>query len=151
MKIHTIPGILGEVPFFKDLKPEYREFLAGCARNVHFKPGEFLLLAGKDTTHFYLIREGHVALEMEAGNKVFSIQTIGEGQILGWSWLVPPYTWHYDARAVEPVSAISFDAKCVREKCEKDPVFGYELLKRFSRLIAERLMATRIQMADLYQ
>lgn len=150
MKIETITPSLKQFPVFEDLSDDQLEFVAGCAKNVHFKKGEFLLHAGKPATHFFIIREGLVALEMEAANKIVTLQTADEGHTVGWSWLVPPYTWHYDARAATAVSAISFDAVCVREKCDKDPVFGYEIYKRFSRVMVQRLVATRMQLADMY-
>ncbi len=79
------------------------------------------------------------------------IETIGPGQILGVSWLLPPYTWTFDARAVEPTSAISIDGACLRGKCEDDPVLGYEFFKRFAGLFHERLHAARLQLLDLYR
>ncbi len=150
MTVQSITQSLAELRFFKDMPREHLEMLAGCASPVAFKKGEFLLLVGHEATHFVAIREGMVALEMEAANKITTLQTIGEGSIVGWSWLVPPYTWHYDARAATPVSAIQFDARCVRDLCESNPAFGYDVLKHFSHVIVERLMNTRIQLADMY-
>ena len=150
MKQRTITELLAELSFFEDMPRKHLEFISGCAANAHVKEGDFIFLIGKPADHFYVIREGLVALEMEAANKIVTIQTVGSGTIVGWSWLVPPHTWHYDARAVTPVSAIRFDAACVRDKCERDPAFGYEVFKRFSRLIVERLLATRMQLTDMY-
>jgi hypothetical protein len=78
------------------------------------------------------------------------IQTEGEGEILGWSWLVPPYYWHFDARATEKTQVIAIDGKCLREKCESDHDLGYKLMRRFALIIAERLEATRLQLLDIY-
>jgi hypothetical protein len=75
---------------------------------------------------------------------------LGEGEILGWSWLIPPYNWHFDARAVELTRAIALDGKCLRNKCEQDHDLGYELLKRFAHIMEQRLQATRLQLLDVY-
>ncbi|NBC16467.1 MAG: cyclic nucleotide-binding domain-containing protein [Bacteroidetes bacterium] len=151
MKTMTLAESLATVPFFEGMPQKYLDFISGCAHNVSFKKSEFLLFEGKSADAFYVIRHGQVALEVEAGNKTAVIQTVGEGQVVGWSWLVPPYTWHYDARAVTPVSALSFNAVCVRQKCEDDPAFGYEMFQHLTQLIVQRLMATRIQLIDVYQ
>lgn len=150
MTVQLITESLAELRFFKNMPREHLEMIASCASPVAFKKGDFLLHVGQQATHFFAVREGMVALEMEAANKITTLQTIGEGSIVGWSWLVPPYTWHYDARAVTPVSAIRFDARSVRGQCDSDPAFGYDVLKHFSHVIVERLMNTRIQLADMY-
>ena len=150
MKVHSITERLAQLPFFAGMPEDHLDFISACAQNFHFRQGEFLMLAGKPTKGFFVIREGSVVLELESANRIFTIQTVGESELVGWSWLVPPYKGHYDARAVTPVSAIGFGADCVRRKCETDPVFGYQMFKRFSRLIVERLLATRMQLADLY-
>jgi CRP-like cAMP-binding protein len=151
MKTYSIPASLDALQTFEGLTAQQLDFIAGCAQNVHFDEGDFLLLEGYTTDTFYVLRSGSVALEMPGANQIVTIQTLGPGDLLGWSWLLPPFTSCYDARALEPVSAIAFDAVCVREKCERDPVFGYEMYKRFSRIIAERLMATSMQLIDVYQ
>jgi CRP-like cAMP-binding protein len=151
MKTVTLAENLATVPFFEGMPQKDLDFISGCARNVAFQKEQFLLLEGKSADTFYVLRHGQVALEVEAGNKTVVIQTVGEGQVVGWSWLVPPYTWHYDARAVAPVSALAFDAVCVRQKCEDDPAFGYEMFQHLTQLIVQRLMATRIQLIDVYQ
>jgi CRP-like cAMP-binding protein len=151
MKTMTLAESLATVPFFEGMPQKYLDFISGCAHNASFQKGEFLLFEGKSADAFYVIRHGQVALEVEAANKTVVIQTVGEGQLVGWSWLVPPYMWHYDARAVTPVSALSFNAVCVRQKCEDDPAFGYEMFQHLTQLIVQRLMATRIQLIDVYQ
>jgi CRP/FNR family cyclic AMP-dependent transcriptional regulator len=151
MKTQTIAERLAALPMFADLLPAQLDFIAGCAQNFHFAEDAFLLLEGHPVQAFYILDRGNVALEVSGANEVVTIQTLGEGDVLGWSWLVPPYTAHYDARALTPVSAVAFDAVCVRQKCERDPVFGYEIYKRFSQVIAERLMAASMQLVDLYQ
>jgi hypothetical protein len=79
-----------------------------------------------------------------------TIETVGDGELLGWSWLIPPFQWHFDARALNLTRAIALDARCLRGKCDADPALGYELLKRFSQVMEQRLEATRLQLLDLY-
>ena len=150
MKIHNMTESLAALPFFEEMPPDYLAFLSGCATHVRFNEGDFITLQGRDADHFFAVRDGLVALEIEASNKTFTLQTVQEGSLVGWSWLIPPFKWHFDARATTPVSAIRFDAVCVREKCEKDREFGYEVLKRFSTLIIQRLMVTRMLLVDMY-
>jgi CRP-like cAMP-binding protein len=109
-----------------------------------------MVLRGNPTTEFYLIRKGRAALEVDAGNNTCVIHTVSKGNVIGWSWVEPPFRWRYDVRVIEPVRAIAFDAECVRQKCEADPVFGYEMYKRFIRIVINRLMATRVQLTDMY-
>ena len=84
------------------------------------------------------------------GRGPLTIETIEAGDVVGWSWLFPPHAWHFDARAVAPVRAIEVDGACLRAKCEKDPVLGYDLMSRFSAVLLERLNATRFRLANLY-
>lgn len=149
--IETIEGILAAHPFFKGLDEKYVKLIVGCASNVRFNPGHFIFREGEEANNFYLIRQGKVSLELFAPNRgSVTIQTIEEGDLLGWSWLIPPYHWHYDAKALELTRAFALDGKCLREKCEKDNSLGYELLKKFSHIIAERLQATHLQLLDVY-
>ncbi len=151
MAIETLEKLLAEHPFFKGLQKEYLELIIGCARNVFYKPGEFIFREGEEANEFYVIRDGKVSLEFSSpGKGQIVIQTLEDGEILGWSWLVPPYYWHFSARAVEPTRAIALDGKCLRTKCEEDHNLGYELLKRFVTIVEQRLQATRIQLLDLY-
>ncbi|HYB35203.1 MAG TPA: cyclic nucleotide-binding domain-containing protein [Mycobacterium sp.] len=147
----TLEGVLAEHPFFSGLDPRYLELAAGCASNMRFDAGQLILREGEEAEHFYLIREGKVALEVSApGRGSLTIQTLGGGDVLGWSWLVPPYNWHFDARAVEMTRAIIFDGKCLREKCEADHDLGYALLKRVASGLGQRLDATRFRLLDIY-
>lgn len=143
--------ILSELPFFKGLEPRYIQLIAGCASNVRFNPGQFLFREGEEANQFYIIRHGKVAVEIFVPDRgAITIQTVEEGEILGWSWLVQPHNWRFDARAVELTRAIALDGKCLRTKCEEDHGLGYELLKRIVRIIAQRLKATRLQLLDVY-
>jgi CRP/FNR family transcriptional regulator, cyclic AMP receptor protein len=147
----TLEPLLSKHPFFEGLDSNYLKTLTGCASNVHFPSGQMIFKEGEEANHFFLIREGRVAIEVfvEARGPV-TIQTLSAGEILGWSWLVPPYYWRFDARAVDEVRALALDGRCLREKCETDPRLGFELLKRFALVITRRLEATRIQLLDVY-
>lgn len=150
--MESLERILAEHPFFEGLEKRHLEVITGCASNVRFEPDEFIFRYGEDANHFYLIREGKVALEMfAAGRGSISILTLQEGEILGWSWLVPPYRWKFDARAVGPTRAIALDGKCLRKKAEADHDLGYELFKRFTQVMEERLEATRLQLLNVYE
>jgi len=145
--METLKGILAEHPFLTGLKDRHLDLLVGCASNVRFDAGQFILREGEEANQFYLIRHGKVALEVLApGHGPIIILTLGEGEVLGWSWLVPPYRWRFDARAVELTRAIVLDGKCLRTKSEEDHDLGYELLKRFAHIIEKRLAATILQL-----
>lgn len=147
----TLEPYLAEHPFLKGLESHHLKIIVGCASHVQFDVGQFILREGEEANKFYIIRSGKVAVELFAAERgSITIQTVGEGEILGWSWLIPPYQWRFDARAVEPTRAIALDGKCLRTKCEQDHDLGYELLKRFAHVIALRLEATRLQLLDIY-
>lgn len=151
MLTENLERILTAHPFFGGMRPEHLQILVGCASNARFDAGEFILREGQEANEFYLIRHGKVALEVYAPERgPVNIQTLGEGEILGWSWLVPPYHWRFDARVIEITRAIALDGKCLREKCENDYQLGYELLKRFTQVMAERVQAAQFQLLDVY-
>ncbi len=147
----TISDLLAEQPVFAGLAPETLELIAGCGQNVRFTTDERILAENEPADRFYLLRSGRVAVEIDTprqGPK--TIETIGAGDLLGVSWLLPPYRWTFDARAVEPTRALAIDAACLRRKCDADPALGYELFKRFAGLVRDRLNTTRLQLLDLY-
>jgi CRP-like cAMP-binding protein len=149
--IQTFERVLAEHPFFRDLADPQLDTVVGCVANTVFEPGEFVFREGEAADRFYLVREGKVAVEVFVPNKgPVTIETIEGGEVLGWSWLFAPYRARFDARALTAVRALSLDGACLRAKCEKDPVLGYELLKRFTQVVVSRLEATRMQLLDLY-
>ena len=148
--METLEPILKEHPFFKDLDPKYLAIIVGCASNVRFKDGEVILREGYPADRFYLIRHGRVAIHI-AKPRSITIQTLGKGEILGWSWLAPPYLYRFSARADEDTRAIALDGKCLRGKCDENHEFGYELLKRLVNVFTERLEATRLQLLNVYK
>src|SRR5947207_2959185 len=120
MGMKTLEPILSEHPFFEGLDSRYLPLIVSCASNVRFDAGEFIFREGEEANQFYLIREGKVAVEVRDAGSEIPIQTLQEGEILGWSWLIPPYRWRFDARALEPVRAFALDGRCLRTKCEAD-------------------------------
>lgn len=150
--METLRPILANHPFFRDLEERHLDLVVGCASNVRFNAGDFIFHHGEEANEFYLIREGLVALEIFAtGRGAVNVQTIGEGQILGWSWLVPPYRWRFDAHAIEMTRAIALDGKCLRNKSEQDHDLGYQLLKRFATVVQQNLDAARLQLLNIYE
>jgi CRP/FNR family cyclic AMP-dependent transcriptional regulator len=149
--METLERILKEHPFFAGLAEQYIKLLVGCASNVAFQPGEFLFREGEEANAFYIIRHGKVVIETFVPERgPIAIQSRTEGEVTGWSWLVPPYKWHFDARALELTRAIALDGKCLRTKCEEDHDLGYVMMKRFVQIVAQRLDATRLQLMDFY-
>lgn len=149
--METLDRIISEHPFFSGLLPEYTHLVVGCASNVRFDAGSYIFKEGEEANQFFIIRQGRVALEIFAPQrKPIIIETLGNGEVLGWSWLVPPYQWRFHARAVETTRAFAFDGKCLRNKCEENHDLGYELLKRLANVIGERLEAARLQLVDVY-
>lgn len=148
--METLEPIIAQHPFLQGLEPQYLGLVVGCASNVRFKSGQFLFREGEEANQFYMVREGKVALQISTARQPIIIQTVDKGEVLGWSWLVPPYRWRFDARALELTRAIALDGRCLRRKSEEDHNFGYELLRRFSTIIVERLEATRLQLLDVY-
>jgi CRP/FNR family cyclic AMP-dependent transcriptional regulator len=151
MEPQDLTESLHKHPFLSDMDANMIKTLTSCASNVVFQEGALLFHEGEDAKLFYLIRSGRVGLEIQAGERgAIRIQTIGPGEVLGWSWLISPYKWHFDAIALEQIHAFSIDASCLRTKCETDHHFGYEMLRRFSAVLERRLDATRLQLLDMY-
>ena len=147
----SIPDLLHEHAFFAGLDEPTLELISGCGINVHFAPDQAILTAHGAADRFYVIRTGKVAVEVDAPRSgPIILETLGPGEILGVSWLLPPHTWTFDARAIEDTSAVSIDAECLRGKCDEDPLLGYELFKRFAALVHNRLQASRLQLLDMY-
>ncbi len=148
--METLERIILEQKIFAGLEPEIGKLITGCARNHHFEPGATLFHEGEPADEFYLVRHGDVALEIAAPGRTLVLGTVHDGDIVGASWLCPPYRWTSDARAVTHVRALGFDAACLRGKCDEDPRVGYALMKRFAPLMVSRLQAAHLQLLDVY-
>ena len=149
--MQTLELILAGHPFFADLEQPYLDLITSCTSNVRFDAGAYLLREGESADQFYLLRQGKVGLETYAPQRgPITIETIEAGEVLGWSWLFPPYRWHFSARALEPVRALALEGVCLRGKIETDHRLGYELMRRFAYVMMQRLQATRLQLLDVY-
>ncbi|HTY85547.1 MAG TPA: cyclic nucleotide-binding domain-containing protein [Silvibacterium sp.] len=149
--METLERIIAGHPFFEGLESYYTGLLTGCASNIRFAAGDYIFKEGEAANNFYLIRSGKVALEiLPAQSRAVAVETLSEGDILGWSWLLPPYIWSFHAHALQDTRAIALDGKCLRAKCEQNHDLGYEVLKRFAQIMSRRLQATRFQLLDVY-
>jgi CRP-like cAMP-binding protein len=149
--MRTIPDLLAEHPFFAGLGVDALSLLAGCAANAHFRPGQYLFRHGDPADHFYVLRGGRVQLEVSSpGRGSLPLEVFGQDDVLGWSWLVPPYRWEADAQATEHTDVIAIGGPCLRDKCEDDPALGYELLKRGTAAMNARLFSALARLLDLY-
>lgn len=147
----TLGPYLTEHRFLKGIDPKHIELLVGCASNVKFDPGEYLFHEGDQANKFYFVRSGKLALEIFRPHKgAIVFQTLGNDDVLGWSWLLDPFVRHFDCRAVELTRAIALDGSCLRGKCDEDHHLGYEIMKRFAYLMQDELMALRLQLLDIY-
>jgi CRP/FNR family cyclic AMP-dependent transcriptional regulator len=152
MEIETLDALLREHPFFRDLGEDNIKFIAGCGRNVAFEPGAYLFREGEEADRLYILRHGRVALEIVVpGRGPVVIDTPEAGDVVGFSWLFPPYVWRFDGRVVEQVRAVSLDGVCLRGKCEDDPKLGYELMQRFASILLRRMHSARLRLIDMYR
>ncbi|MBA2584946.1 MAG: Crp/Fnr family transcriptional regulator [Chthoniobacterales bacterium] len=139
-------------PFFCGLSEHHSRLLADCAMRTHFDAGQIIFREGESANRFYLIEKGEIALESSGGSGLpFVIEHLGENDLLGWSWLFPPYVWHFTARAVTPTSALFFYGTILREYCEKDHTLGFELFRRMSEVMVRRLQKARERLLSGYR
>ncbi len=149
--MYSVKELIEKHPFFNDLEIPFLDLVTGCASLSQFSQGAILFREGEQADYFYIIRHGRVALDIHVPERgSITLYTLGEGDIVGVSWLFPPYRWTFDARAVEAARVIVFHAKCLREKCDNDPSLGYSLMKRFALVMRERLQSTRMRLIDMY-
>ncbi|WP_031506227.1 cyclic nucleotide-binding domain-containing protein [Streptomyces megasporus] len=138
-------NLLGALP------PEGRERLMEFAREVSFPAGARIFEEGHRADRFWVIRTGSVTLDLHVpGRRAAAVETLSPGDLLGWSWLFPPHTWHLGAEALSPVRAVEFDAARVRELCEEDPVLGRAVSMKVAEIVAHRLQSARTRLLDLY-
>ncbi len=145
--VKPVEKVIAEHPFLKGLKPAHLAVLNQNAMRVYYKAGEHVFHEGEPANRFYLIEEGKVSLESrQAEAPPRQVEIIGAGDVLGWSWLFPPYYWHFDARVIEPMTAIFFYGTRLRQECDQNFELGYELMKRVAGVAIQRLQSTRRQM-----
>jgi CRP/FNR family transcriptional regulator, cyclic AMP receptor protein len=151
MPVAKLQRCLAEQEFFAALAPESVAFLAECARPRQLERNQSLFHHGDRARHFFLIRSGRIAREVPAiQGPTLLLEDLGPGEVIGWSWLIAPYRWSFEARATEPADLLEFDGACVLARCEAEPAFGYEILKRFAGLMSRRLMHARQRMLDAW-
>jgi CRP-like cAMP-binding protein len=147
----TMEPILAAHPFFKGLDSRYLKLIVECAARQTFTPGQFLCRDDGEATSFYVIHHGRVAVEIyRARRGALTIQTIGEGEVLGWLWFDQPYHWHLDARALDLTRVISLEVQGLMDRCNRDHDFGYELMRRYAHHLAVQFRVTKAQLADFY-
>jgi CRP-like cAMP-binding protein len=144
--------LLAEQPFLAGLSDARLDRLARCTRTTVLAAGHRVFREGGHADRFWLVRTGYVHLETHVpGRGDVIVETLGPGAVLGWSWLFPPYRWHFGAVAVEPTFVVEFDGTAVRRACEADPMLGYELTRRLVEVVVDRLQKTRLRLLDLYK
>jgi CRP/FNR family transcriptional regulator, cyclic AMP receptor protein len=145
--IEVATSSLAAHSFLHGMPPEQLSVLAETASEVSFPARHRLFEDGGNAGRFWLIRSGRVALDLDVpGQGPMVIGTLGMGELLGWSWLFPPFRWAFGAVAIGPVQAFEFDAAAVRARCASNPALGYELTQRVARVLAHRLQATRVRL-----
>lgn len=148
--VKTVESVIAEHPFLHGLKPEHLRLLVESAMQMNYEAGEIIFREGEPANRFYLIEQGRVSLESSRRDRApAEVEAIGPGDVLGWSWLFPPYYWHFDARTLEPTTAIFFYGTRLRDQCEQDPDFGFEMMKRMTQVVIHRLQATRKQLLSI--
>jgi CRP/FNR family cyclic AMP-dependent transcriptional regulator len=147
----AIRSYFSQLAFFRGLTNEQLDQLAGFASTMRFNAQQRVFKYDTDADKFYIVRDGKVVVEIPAvEGEPLRIQSVGNGGVLGWSWLIPPYRWLFDARALSPSDIIVMDGAKLRAQCDSDPVLGYQLVKRFAALMAERLNASRLTAIKQY-
>ncbi len=151
MTEETLIGILRTQAFFKGMSEDQLTRLASVATAIEVADGDLIFEEGGFADASYVILEGSVALELNVSHRAHHIvQTLHRGEVLGWSWLFPPYRWSFSALALDPTQLIRFDAEQLRTLQDSDCVLGYEMMKRFAHIMTNRLAATRLQLVDFY-
>jgi len=150
MTRETLVAVLQKHPFVGEFQPQHIEKLSALAKEVQFERDNVIFHEGDECHDFYLIVQGRVALEIEAPGHTFRVQTLHEGDELGWSAILMGRGKHFQARALQPVKALAFDGVALLDACRADPAFGFALMYRMLGVVSERLQATRLQVLDMY-
>ena len=147
----ALSAALAQHPFFAELSATELEQLAACAVRRELPAGQPLIHEGEPASCFYALLRGKVAIQLNVPARgQVTLQTLAAGEVLGWSWMMPAARWSFDARTLQPTEALELDGPAVLKLCEADPLLGYRLMTRLSRVMAERLHATRLQLLDIY-
>ena len=139
-----LKDVVAKHPFFLGMDDEHLDILLEGAVEATFKPEQYLFHEGAPANQFFLIESGLIALEAhEPADGTVILQHLGPGEVLGWSWLFQPFSCHFRARATEPTKVIILNGGHLLAAAERDPEFGFRLMKRIAQLVIRRLMATR--------
>ncbi|HEY3265588.1 MAG TPA: cyclic nucleotide-binding domain-containing protein [Armatimonadota bacterium] len=147
----TIRRELADHPFVSDMEASHLTMLANIAQHTHFDAGRHIFQEGDPADRLFLLTRGCVSLEVYSlmpGS--IPLQSVGAGEVLGWSWFVPPYRWRFDAKAVQPTDALCFDTKTLLQMCEDHNDFGYDFMKRMAAIVEVRLNAAKEHLLDVY-
>jgi len=148
--VKAVERVIAEHPFVRGLKPQHLRLLTDSAMRMRYEAGDLIFREDDPANRFYLIEQGRVSLESQARDEApVTVEVIGPGDVLGWSWLFPPYSWHFDALALEPTTAIFFYGTRLRGQCEHDHDFGFEMMKRITQVMIHRLQATRKKLPSI--
>jgi len=135
-------------PFLAGMSERHLGILAECTMATHFEPGQVIFRAGEPANGFYLIERGKVVLEEpQSDGESMMIDLVSDGEPLGWSWLFSPYLWQFDARAIEPCSALCLSGIMLRQHRDEDFFLSHELFKRMSEVMVRRLQAARSRLS----
>lgn len=146
----SLEAIIDQHPFFRGMKPHHIAMLHKGASEVRYRSGEVLFNEGQPANRFFLVLDGLVILEAhEPGDGSAVVQMVHGGEVLGWSWLFPPFTWHLRARALENTKVVALDGAHLLGLAEAHHDFGYELMKRVAQIVIQRLQATQRQLLDI--
>jgi CRP-like cAMP-binding protein len=146
----TLTEAIARHPFFRGMQPEHLTRLASGAKFAEFKSGDVLFREKEPASQFFLIEQGKVVLEArESPQRATPVQTLGPGDVLGWSWLFPPFTWHFQARAAAPTKVLVLNGAHLLVTAEDEPAFGFELMKRVAQIVIQRLQVTRDRLLAL--
>ena len=149
MSNQSITEYLSAHEFFSEFSDDDLKFLCECSSTREIKKGQILFLQGEHADKFYVVRSGLISIQMPAiMGPTLEIQAVEEDQVLGWSWLISPYRWNFQTKAEEDSELLQFDGTAILARCEQEPKFGYELLKKFAGLMSVRLNAARQKMMD---
>lgn len=146
----SVLQVLEAHPFVADFRPEHRTRLAALAKQVHFDADQVIFREGDDYSVFYLLGQGMVALELEVPGHLLRVQTLYGGDVFDWSALLPHAGKHFQARALDSVTALAFEGEDLLASFKTDPEFGLAFMLRLMGVVSERLRATRLQLLDMY-
>ena len=145
--MNMISSPIFRIPFFDGLHSEDVAFLDSIAGRETVEAGDPLFEKGGDAEYLYIVESGTLALQLPRDKKdPISLMTLNPGELIGWSWLFPPYKWNFDARALNECELLTLDTACIRRRMDCDPGFGFRIMQSLVGTMHDRLTATRLQL-----